>query len=73
MSKNIIFTFLAVIMAVGFVSGGCQSTTHSKEQQIRKYSRVSGLQSMMLADDIERMLLLDRPSRLSQWHVVAER
>ncbi len=68
-----IFAFLAVVMSVGFVSGGCQSTTHSGKQQIRKYSRLSNMQSMMLADDIERMLLLDRPTRLTQWHIVAER
>jgi len=40
-----------------------------KEQQVRKYSRISDMNRRMLADDIDAVFLLDKPSQLTRWHV----
>ena len=72
MSKTVSLAAFGFLAVIGLMLSGCQSTTHSKEEQIRKYSRMSTLYKMMMVDDIDKMLLMDRPSRLSEWHMVTE-
>ncbi len=69
-----LFTKMALIMIIGLVlsSVGCKSSVNNSSQSIRKYNRVSNINRMLLANDIEKLMLLDRPSRLTRWHVVAE-
>ena len=61
-----------VLVGIAMMLGGCQGLTSDSEQNIRKYSRISELNRRMLADDIEAMLLLDRPGRLSRYNVPQE-
>ena len=67
-TKIIVVVLLLGCWALMLV-GGCQSLTRDEEQQVRKYSTISNLQRRMLVDDIDRLLFLERPSRLSQWHI----
>jgi len=64
---KVIITVL--FLALGLFPAGCQTVTRTKEQQIRKYSRIADLNRRMLAEDIDALLLLDEPSSLTQWHV----
>lgn len=64
---KVMITALLVCSAV-FLSG-CQTVTRNKEEQIRKYSRISDLNRRMLAEDMDAILLLDRPSSLTRWNV----
>ena len=66
MSKLIV-PVLLVLLVVSLV--GCQTPIHDEEQQVRQYSKMSELNRRMLAEDIDHILRLERPSRLSQWHV----
>ena len=66
MSKLMI-AFLLAALVVSLV--GCQTPVRDEEQQVRQYSKMSELNRRMLAEDIDHILLLERPSRLSQWHV----
>ena len=48
---------------------GCQTMNRDPEQQVYKYSRISKLNRRMLAEDIDHILMLNHPSRLTSWHV----
>ena len=63
--------FCAFLVLTTFL-GGCQTLNRNNEQQIRKYSRISDLNRRMMADDFDKIMLLDRPSRLSEWHMIAD-
>ncbi len=62
------YVLTVVLLGVGLFSAGCQTMTTDKEQQIRKYSRIADLNRRMLAEDVDAIILLDRPSRLTHWH-----
>ena len=57
------------VVLVAVCIGGCQTMTRDSDQQAQKYSRISELNRRMLAEDIDAILLLDRPSNLTPWHV----
>ena len=71
MTKIIAVVTIIVLCGSVFL-GGCQSLSRSKEQQIQKYSRISELNRRMLGDDIDAYLMMDRPSRLSRMHIMAD-
>lgn len=62
-----------LIAAVGLVLGGCETMTRDSDMQIRKYSRIAEINRRLLAEDIDRILLLDKPSSLSRWPIVPEK
>ena len=69
MSKAISLTLgLSLGLFVVF-STGCATINRSKEQQIQKYSPMAELNRRMIAEDIDKAMLMDRPSRLSEWHI----
>lgn len=57
------------VLCVGFCLAGCQTMTNTKEQQIRKYSRMSEINRRLLAEDIDAIFLLDRSSQLTSYHM----
>ena len=65
--SRVIIPVLLVLLVVSLV--GCQTPVRDEEQQVRQYSKMSELNRRMLAEDIDHLLLLERPTRLSQWHV----
>jgi hypothetical protein len=69
MMKKIIF---GLIVVVCLWSTGCQTLTRDSDQEIRNYSLVADLNRRMLTEDVDSMLLLDKPSSLNKWHVPAE-
>jgi hypothetical protein len=71
MLRNTIIVITCSLL-LGLIAG-CQTLSRDKPQQIRKYSRISELNRRMAAEDVDKWLLLDRPSGLSQWHVPADR
>jgi len=59
-------TVNVLLMAVlAWAMMGCKTLSKDEEQNTHKYSRVSEINRRMLAEDIERLLLLDKPSTLS--------
>ena len=71
MTRVIVVVLIVALFGSVFLCG-CQSTSRSKEQQIQKYSRISELNRRMLGDDIDAYMMMDRPSRLSRMHVIAD-
>ncbi len=69
MLKTSITLVLIVSLAVLIFLSGCQTLSSDKEQQVRKFSRISNLNRRMLNEDIQNAWLLDRPSYLSRWIV----
>jgi len=69
MLKTSITLVLIVSLAVLIFLSGCQTLSSDKEQQVRKFSRISNLNRRMLNEDIQNTWLLDRPSYLSRWIV----
>ena len=69
MLKGMVRIFFVVLLLLSIFVGGCQTLTRDKEQQIRKYSRISNVNRRLLAEDSDRFFLLDRPSRLTPWHM----
>jgi len=63
------FALAVIMLSLGLLLAGCQTMTMDKEQQVRKYSRISDMNRRMLADDIDAVFLLDKPSQLTRWHV----
>ncbi len=61
-----------VVLCVGFCLTGCETMTRTKEQQIRKYSRMSDINRRLLAEDIDAIFLLDRSTQLTRWHMRTE-
>ncbi|MBN2842378.1 MAG: hypothetical protein JXM68_04770 [Sedimentisphaerales bacterium] len=69
--RKIAKTILATAIIVSaFVVTGCESTTHSSEQQMKKYGRVAEVNRKMLADDFDKFFMLERNSRLGMWHTI---
>ena len=69
MRKITVLLALSGLLTLAGFLGGCQTLSSDKEMQIRKYSRISDLNRRMLHEDVEAIMLLDRPSNLSRWHV----
>lgn len=63
---------LLLVLFVGSLFAGCQSVTRDDQQNIRRYSRIADLNRRMLTDDMDALLLLDRPSMLSDWYIRPE-
>jgi len=61
-----------VVLCVGFCLTGCQTMTRTKEGQIRKYSRMSDINRRLLSEDIDAILLFDKSTQLSRWHLRTE-
>lgn len=61
-----------IVLCVGFCLTGCETMVNTKEQQIRKYSRMSEINRRLLVEDIDTLLLLDRSTQLSRWHLRTE-
>ena len=64
-------SILALTLAVTVLAlTGCESTTHSSEQQAKKYGRIFDVHKKMAVDDFDKFFLLDRGSRLGRWHTI---
>jgi len=63
---------LAIILGLGIMLTGCQTTAGTPQQNAQKYSRILELNRMMIMDDIETFWLMDRPSNLSYYRVPQE-
>ncbi len=61
-----------VVLCVGFCLTGCQTMTRTKEQQIRKYSRMSDINRRLFVEDIDAILMMDKSTQLSRWHLRTE-
>ncbi len=59
---------LLLLFCLAPLLGGCQTLVASKDQQIRKYSRIAEINRLMFNEDIENLLMLDRSSNLSPWY-----
>lgn len=59
---------LSLLISAGVFLTGCQTMARDEEQQVRKYSRISDVNRRLLAEDVDAIFLLDRPSRLTHWH-----
>jgi len=68
--RRVLMTIL--VLCVGFCLTGCQTMVRTKEEQIRKYSRMSDINRRLLAEDIDTILLLDKSTQLSRWHLRTE-
>lgn len=49
------------------MSSGCQTMTQSKAQNAHLIETVYDYQARQLADDVDYVLLIERPSRLTKW------
>lgn len=63
-------TLATVVIASAFVITGCESTTHSGEQQMKKYGRITEVNRKLLVDDFDKFFMLERNSRLGMWHTI---
>jgi hypothetical protein len=61
-----------LVLCVGVCLTGCSTMVNTEEEQIRKYSRMSEMNRRLLAEDIDTILLLDRSTKLSRWHLRSE-
>ena len=69
MVKATTIYLFCVIVTLCMLISGCQTMTMDKEQHIRHLSRVSAHHKRMLAEDVDSIFMINRPSRLSNWHV----
>ena len=63
---------VSLLVVVGVFLAGCQTMTHDKEQQIRKYSRIADVNRRLFNEDIHTIFLLDKPSSLTSWHAYVD-
>ena len=68
----ILVVIVAVLLVLGAISLGCQTLTETPQQKIQRYRRMAELNRMMINEDIETFLLMDKPTRLSRWRVPVE-
>ena len=61
-----------VVLCVGVCLTGCQTMTRTKEQQIRKYSRMSEINRRLFVEDVDAIFLMDKSTQLSHWHMRTE-
>lgn len=59
---------LGLLVGLTFLAG-CATMTQSSADVRNTYSRVCEYDMRQLADDWNRMWLLDRPSRLTRWQM----
>ncbi len=60
---------LSLLLSVGIFLVGCETPALDKEQQYRKYSRIADINRRMMGHDIDALLLLDKPSSLTHYHI----
>lgn len=63
---------LFLAMLAGLILTGCQTMTRNEEQHARQYDRVSDINERLLAEDFDAIMLFDKPSTLSRWHIPFE-
>jgi len=57
---------VVVLLAAGFL-GGC-GMVETADQRNRRISHILDMQSRMMVDDIDTILLMDENTRLTRWH-----
>lgn len=57
---------IAVLCVAGFLAGCTMS--ESAQERDRRIRQQMALQMRMMVEDIDAVLLLDRSSRLTEWH-----
>ncbi len=58
-----------VLMALLAMQPGCASLTQTQSEHMHSYERVFYHDVMLMPDDIDVLLELERPTRLSRWVV----
>ena len=58
---------ICLVCATGFSLVGCSTSATQKEMRYRKYSHIAEMNRRAMADDVDKLLLLDRASMLSEW------
>ncbi len=69
MSKALTMTVGIGLCLCTFLFTGCATVVRSPEEQVQKYSRMGELGRHMITEDLDKYMLMDRPSRLSEWHI----
>lgn len=57
-----------LVLCLGFSMTGCAGLGETQPEANRRIKLQAQLESKMLNDDVQYMLLLERSSRLTQWH-----
>ena len=64
---------LALCILAGVVMSGCSGTVESGAERWRRYQQIWDIERRQAADDWDYFWLLDRSSRMTQWHPRAGR
>jgi len=59
---------LGLGLLVGALAGGCATMTMDEKEHARSQRFATDADPKMMAEDVDLLLMLDRPSRLTQWH-----
>ena len=54
-----------ILLGLAVILIGCQTLTETPQQSQQRYSRIAELNRLMLNEDIDTLLLMDRPSYLT--------
>ncbi len=72
MSKAIVTTIVCCLVSSVTIFSGCQRPSMTEQRnKARQYSRIAELHRQMMIEDVDKYLMLDRPTRLSPWLVLS--
>lgn len=60
---------VAGTLILSTMSGGCETMNKSVPQHAHDIDTVIDYEARQLVEDIDYALMIDRPSRLTKWHV----
>jgi hypothetical protein len=64
-----IFVLLGLLAGSALVSGGCETLAYSAQEHQAQIARSWSIDAHQIPDDIDSILMLRPPSRMTIWHV----
>ena len=67
--KRVLFSGLVFVMGFGAIGCGGDGMAITRSERAERHRRIREIDRKQLNDDIDLILLQDRPGRLSEWQV----
>ena len=64
-----IFVLLGLLAGSALVSGGCETLAYTGKEHRAQIARSWSIDAHQIPDDVDSLLLLRPPSRMTVWHV----
>lgn len=64
-------SLMTCVSLIGLLLGGCSGVAYNHQERMNEVARAWDLESRMIVDDVDMILMIRPVSQLSMWHIKA--